>query len=205
MDPETFAHSKLILLWGTNTLTSGHHLWKFILKARKSGAHVVAIDPLAHAHRRAQADEHLAPLPGTDAALALGLLQRGRRRWAPRTASTSTQHTRRLATSSSERILEFPPDRVAAITGLAGGATIVALGERLATTRPTGIRCTMGMQRHAGGGTALRMLYALPGVTGDWQYPGGGASYSTSGRFSADRRTASAATTCSSSPSARST
>ena len=56
----------------------------------------------------------------------------------------------------------------------------------MATTRPTGIRCTMGMQRHAGGGNALRLLYALPGVTGDWQYPGGGASYSTSGRFIAD-------------------
>jgi anaerobic selenocysteine-containing dehydrogenase len=44
----------------------------------------------------------------------------------------------------------------------------------------------MGMQRHAGGGNALRLLYALPGVTGDWQYPGGGASYSTSGRFVAN-------------------
>ena len=63
---------------------------------------------------------------------------------------------------------------------------IVALGRRIATTRPTGIRCTMGMQRHAGGGNALRLLYALPGVTGDWQYPGGGASYSTSGRFVAN-------------------
>ena len=73
MDPETFAHSKLILLWGTNTLTSGHHLWKFVLKARKKGAHIVAIDPL-RTRTAAQADEHLAPLPGTDAALALGLL-----------------------------------------------------------------------------------------------------------------------------------
>ncbi len=84
-----------------------------------------------------------------------------------------------------ERILEFPPDRVAAITGLPE-ERIVALGQRLATTRPTGIRCTMGMQRHAGGGAALRLLYALPGVTGDWKYPGGGASYSTSGRFKAN-------------------
>ncbi len=81
-----------------------------------------------------------------------------------------------------ERILEFTPARAAEITGI-DEATIVALGERIATTRPTGIRCTMGMQRHAGGGNALRLLYALPGVTGDWQYPGGGASYSTSGRF----------------------
>ena len=73
---------------------------------------------------------------------------------------------------------------MAAITGL-DEAQIVALGQRIATTRPTGIRCTMGMQRHAGGGNALRLLYALPGVTGDWQYPGGGASYSTSAGASA--------------------
>src|ERR1044072_3136751 len=73
MDPETFQHSKLILLWGTNTLTSGHHLWKFILKAREQGAHIVAIAPLK-TRPAAQADEPLAPLPGTDAALALGLL-----------------------------------------------------------------------------------------------------------------------------------
>ena len=182
MDPETFAHSKLILLWGTNTLTSGHHLWKFILAARKNGAHIVAIDPL-RTRTAAQADEHLAPLPGTDAALALGLLHV--------IVAMDAQDDAYLAAHTvgweafRERILEFPPSRVAAITGL-DEDVIVALGRRIATTRPTGIRCTMGMQRHAGGGNALRLLYALPGVTGDWQYPGGGASYSTSGRFVAD-------------------
>ncbi|WP_037496432.1 molybdopterin-containing oxidoreductase family protein [Solirubrobacter soli] len=179
MDPETFQHSKLILLWGTNTLTSGHHLWKFILKARKQGAHIVAIDPL-RTRTAAQADEHIAPLPGTDAALALGLLNV--------IVSRGAEDREYLAKHTvgwpefKERILDFTPAQAAEITGI-DEATIVALGERIATTRPTGIRCTMGMQRHAGGGNALRLLYALPGVTGDWQYPGGGASYSTSGRF----------------------
>src|SRR5918995_1797380 len=182
MDPETFAHSKLILLWGTNTLTSGHHLWKFILAARKNGAHIVAIDPL-RTRTAAQADEHLAPLPGTDAALALGLLHVIVAMDAQDDAYLAAQTVGWEAFRS--RILEFPPSRVASITGL-DEAVIVALGRRIATTRPTGIRCTMGMQRHAGGGNALRLLYALPGVTGDWQYPGGGASYSTSGRFRAD-------------------
>jgi anaerobic selenocysteine-containing dehydrogenase len=182
MDPETFAQSKLILLWGTNTLTSGHHLWKFVLAARKNGAHIVAIDPLK-TRTAAQADEHLAPLPGTDAALALGLLNV--------IVGMDAQDDAYLAKHTvgweafRERILEYPPSRVAEITGL-DEAQIVALGQRIATTRPTGIRCTMGMQRHAGGGNALRLLYALPGVTGDWQYPGGGASYSTSGRFRAN-------------------
>ena len=184
MDPETFAESNLILLWGTNTLTSGHHLWKFVLAARKRGAHIVAIDPL-RTRTAERADEHLAPLPGSDAALALGLL------WV--IIDMDAQDDEYLATHTvgwdafRERILEFPPDRVAALTGLPE-AKIVELGRRIATTRPTGIRCTMGMQRHAGGGNAIRLLYALPGVTGDWQYPGGGASYSTSGRFVADTK-----------------
>src|SRR4051795_3864889 len=182
MDPETFAHSKLILLWGTNTLTSGHHLWKFVLAARKAGAHVVAIDPL-RTRTAEQADEHLAPLPGTDAALALGLL------WVVLDMGMEDREYLAAHTLGWEafraRILEFPPDRVAAITGLPE-ERIVALGRRLATTRPTRIRCTMGMQRHAGGGAALRVLYALPGVTGDWRYPGGRAAYSTSGSFVSD-------------------
>src|SRR3954449_2660427 len=182
MDPETFAHSKLILLWGTNTLTSGHHAWKYVLAARRAGAHVVAIDPL-RSRTAEQADEHLAPLPGTDAALALGLL------WV--VLDLGAEDREYLAGRTlgwpefRARILEFPPDRVAALTGLPE-ERIVALGRRLATTRPTAIRATMGMQRHAGGGMALRTLYAIPGVTGDWQYPGGGACYSTSGHFKGD-------------------
>jgi anaerobic selenocysteine-containing dehydrogenase len=179
MDPETFVHSKLILLWGTNPLTSGHHIWKYILEAKKRGAHLVAIDPL-RSRTADQAHEHLAPLPGTDAALALGLL------WVVVSLGAEdrdyiAQHTVGWP-EFRERILEFPPDRVARITGLPE-ERIVALGERLATTRPTAIRATMGIQRHAGGGMALRTLYALPGVTGDWRRVGGGACYSTSGWF----------------------
>src|SRR3954464_6779408 len=179
MDPETFAHSKLILLWGTNTLTSGHHLWKFILAAQKNGAHVVAIDPL-RTRTAEQADEHLAPLPGTDAALALGLL------WV--VLDLGAEDREYLAERTlgwpefRERILEFPPDRVPALTGLPE-KRIVALGRRLATTRPTAIRATMGMQRHAGGGMAIRTLATIPGVTGDWGRAGGGVVYSTSGYF----------------------
>ncbi len=179
MDPETFADSKLILLWGTNPLTSGHHVFKFIRAAQKNGAHLVSIDPL-RTRTAERADEHLAPLPGTDAALALGLM------WVIVDMGAEDRAYIERNTvgwdALKERIAEFPPDRVAHITGLPE-PRIIELGRRIATTRPTGIRCTQGMQRHAGGGAALRTLYALPGVTGDWQYPGGGASYSTSGRF----------------------
>jgi anaerobic selenocysteine-containing dehydrogenase len=179
MDPEDFARSRLILLWGTNPLTSGHHVWKFIQDARRDGAYVVAIDPV-RTRSAAQADEHLAPMPGTDAALALGLLHvivgMGAHDQGYIEAHTLGWDAFRA------RIEEFPPARVAEITGLPE-ERIVALGERIARTRPTAIRATQGMQRHAGGGMALRTLACVPGVTGDWALPGGGLCYSTSGHF----------------------
>ena len=179
MDPETFGASRLILLWGTNTLTTNHHLWKYVETARRNGAHVVAIDPI-RSRTAERVDEHLAPVPGTDAALALGLLHvvlsLGREDREFIGAHTTGWETFRA------RILEYPPERVSAITGLPR-ERIVALGRRLAETRPTGIRVTMGLQRHAGGGMAVRAITCIPGVTGDWRYPGGGVVYDTRGFF----------------------
>ncbi len=179
MDPEDFARSRLILLWGTNPLTTGHHFWKFVQDARCDGAYVVAIDPV-RTRTAAQADEHLAPLPGTDAALALGLLNV--------IVGLGAEDRKYIDAHTlgwdafRERIEEFPPSRVAEITGLPE-ERIIALGERVAYTRPTAIRATQGIQRHAGGGMALRTLACLPGVTGDWALPGGGLCFSTSGHF----------------------
>ena len=176
MDPEDFAKSGLILLWGSNPLTSGHHIWKFI---QDSGAYTVAIDPV-RSRTAERCDEHLAPLPGTDAALALGLMH---------VIVSSGAHDEKYIAEHTEgwdefrgRIEEFTPERVAGITGLPV-ETIVELGERIARTRPTAIRASQGMQRHAGGGMALRALACLPAVTGDWAIPGGGLHYSTSGHF----------------------
>jgi len=183
MDPEAFQHAKLILLWGSNPLTSHHHIWKFITAAREQGAHLVVIDPVRTRSAR-QADEHLAPRPGTDAALALGLLHEVVRRGAHDEAFLREQCVGWDA--YRERIAAFPPDRVAELCDLPA-ERIAALGERLATTRPTAIRATMGIQRHAGGGMALRTLATIPAVTGDWALPGGGLAYSTSGYFNGDR------------------
>ncbi|GGS96343.1 molybdopterin oxidoreductase [Planobispora rosea] len=182
MDPENFALSRLILLWGTNTLTSGHHLWKFIQDARAAGAYVVAIDPI-RTRTAEQADEHLPILPGTDAALALGLLHVVLAEGAE-DRDYLENHTENWA-EFREEILRHPPARVAEITGLPE-AGIRALGLRLARTRPTAIRATMGIQRHAGGGAAMRVIASIPGVTGDWRHPGGGVAYSTSGHVHLD-------------------
>jgi anaerobic selenocysteine-containing dehydrogenase len=182
MDPETFAASRLILLWGTNTLTTNHHLWKYVEAARRDGAHLVVIDPI-RTRTAERADEHIALAPGTDAALALGLLH---------VVVSLGEEDRDFIDAHTTgwgpfraRILEYPPERVAAITGVSR-ERIVALGERLATTRPTGIRLAMGMQRHGGGGMAARVITCIPGVTGDWRYPGGGAVYDTRGFFRAN-------------------
>src|SRR5262249_34124766 len=179
MDPENFRSAKLIVLWGANVLTTHPHLWRPILEARKNGAFVVAIDPIRT--RTADAtDWHLAPLPGTDAALALGLLHvvllEGKE-----DREFLSQHTLGWE-SFRERILEFTPQRASEITGLLR-PDIIQLGERLAVTRPTAIRIGIGLQRHGGGGMAVRAITCIPGVTGDWRYPGGGAFYDTRGFF----------------------
>ena len=182
IDPEGFAKAGLILLWGSNPLTSHHHFWKFVLEARKAGAHLVVIDPV-RTRTAAAADEHLAPLPGTDAALALALMH---------VVVRDGAHDEAFLRDRTEgweafraQIEAYPPERAAAICDLPV-ERIEALGRRVATTRPTAIRATMGIQRHAGGGMALRTLAALPAVTGDWRLPGGGLSYSTSGLFKGD-------------------
>ena len=179
MDPETFTFSKLVVLWGANVLSTHPHLWRPILQARKNGAFVVSIDPI-RTRTAAASDWHLAPLPGTDAALALGLLH---------VVLTEGREDREFIGAHTvgweafrRRILEFPPSRAAEITGLSV-ASIIELGKRLADSRPTGIRIGIGIQRHGGGGMAVRTITCIPGVTGDWRYPGGGVHYDTRGFF----------------------
>jgi len=179
MDPETLRFSKLVVLWGANVLSTHPHLWRPVLEARKNGAQVVTIDPI-RTRTAAASDWHMAPIPGTDAALALGLLHvvlaEGKEDAAFIAERTLGWEAFR------QRILEFPPARVAAITGLSV-ESITLLGKKLADTRPTGIRIGIGLQRHGGGGMAVRTLSCIPGVTGDWRYPGGGVFYDTRGFF----------------------
>jgi anaerobic selenocysteine-containing dehydrogenase len=183
MDPADLALSGLILLWGTNTLSTSLHMWRHVQASRAAGGHVVVIDPV-RTRTAAQADEHIAPIPGTDAALALGLLHTVVRLGREDTDFLSRQTVGWPA--FRDRILEFPPARVAAITGVPE-ADIVRLGERIASTRPTAIRTSQGIQRHAGAGMTLRTLACLPAVTGDWARPGGGLVFSTDGYFGANR------------------
>jgi anaerobic selenocysteine-containing dehydrogenase len=178
-DPEQFRNAKLILLWGTNTLTSNMHLWHFILEAKRKGARIIAIDP-RRTRTADQCDEHIAPLPGTDAALALGMMH---------VIFAENLHDENYlrdytvgAEELKERACHFSPARAAEICGIEAEA-IIKLARRYATTKPCVIRLNYGMQRHAGGGMAVRTVACLPAVVGAWRDAAGGALLSTSGAF----------------------
>jgi len=179
-DPESVPEAKLILLWGTNTLTSNPHLWPFIRKARIKGARVICIDPL-RTRTAAASDEHIAIRPGTDAALALGMMHvlfrdhlEDRQYLDEMTIGWEKLRARALA--------DYAPERVAAICRLPV-ETIERLGTLYGTTRPTFIRLNYGLQRHAGGGSAVRAISILPAITGAWNDAGGGCQLSSSGTF----------------------
>lgn len=178
-NPENFAEAKLILIWGSNTLTSNPHLWPFVKRARAAGARVIAIDPY-RSRTAAQCDQHIAPKPGTDAALALGMLH-----VIFRDGLEDRDYLERYTVGAEAlrtRAAEFPPERAAEITGVPA-ETIEALARAYATTQPAAIRINYGLQRHAGGGMAVRTLACLPAVAGAWRYPAGGILLSTSGAF----------------------
>jgi len=178
-DPERFRDARLIILWGTNTITSNVHLWPLILEAKHKGARIVAIDP-RRTRTADQCDEHIALLPGTDAALALGLMHVI---FAERLEDKDYLERHTIGAEELKlRAREYAPERVAEICGLSA-ATIVRLAREYARTRPAVIRINYGMQRHAGGGMAVRTVSCLPAVTGAWRDAAGGVLLSTSGVF----------------------
>ena len=183
-DAEGIPESDLILIWGSNTLTSNPHLWPFVLRARERGARVIAIDPLK-TRTAAQCDEWIAIRPGTDAALALGMMH-----VLFAEGLEDRDYLERYTSGADDlraRATEYPPERVAAITGLTP-ERIAQLGRDYGQAKAAFIRVNYGLQRHAGGGMAVRTIACLPAVTGHWRRAGGGVQLSTSANFQFDRR-----------------
>lgn len=179
LEMESFAHARLILIWGSNTLTSNLHLWFFVSEARKHGARVIVIDPLRT--RTAQAaDEWLPIRPGTDGALALAMMHViiGEKLYDADYVRRYTVGFDQLA----QRVQEWPPERAASITGIPT-ERIYSLARDYATTQPAAIRINYGMQRHYGGGMAMRTVACLPALVGAWRHEGGGIQLSASGYF----------------------
>jgi anaerobic selenocysteine-containing dehydrogenase len=178
-NPETVDQARYILVWGSNIITSNIHLWRYMLRARANGARIVTIDPL-RTRTAEQSDEHIAIMPGTDAALALGMMH-----VIIREGLHDKDYIDRFTAGFEKlkrRVEEYPPERVSTVTGLPR-ETIERLAHDYATNSPPFIRVNYGLQRHAGGGMAVRTIFCLPALVGAWRYPGGGALLSTSGFF----------------------
>ena len=182
-EPEQFRHSKLILAWGANILGTNVHLWPFIVEARRNGARFYTIDP--HRNRTGElADKHFFIHPGSDTALALGMMHV--------IIGENLHDADYLAHYTSgfdalrERVQQYPPERVSALTGIAKD-DVIQLAREYATVRPAVIRLNYGLQRSERGAMAVRAISLLPALTGSWKEVGGGAVLSTSGAFQLNR------------------
>ena len=174
--PQMLLESKLILIWGSNPASTAPHLMPFLRAAQRKGTRIIVIDPIRTLTARS-ADQHIQPFPGTDAALALSMMyvmvteELHQPEWI-------AKHTIGWE-SLLERIMQFPPERAAQITGLETD-TILDLARAYATTSPALLRVTDGINRHTNGGQTVRTLASLPALTGQYGLPGGGLMYSTS-------------------------
>ena len=182
---EDFPKAKLMIAWGANIHGNNIHLWPFVEQARRNGARFIVIDPY-RTRTAGLADWHIAIRPGTDSALALGLMH-----VILRDGLQDRHYIREMThgfTQLCERVREYTPERVAEWTGLTA-AEIEQLAREYATTKPAVLRMNYGVQRSENGGTAVRAIAMLPALTGAWKYEGGGAQLSMSGAFKFDSHT----------------
>ena len=170
LDVESLPYAKYIIVWGMNMISTNLHAWPFILEAQQKGAKVVVIDPVRTRTAKA-ADWHIAIRPGTDGALALGMMNviiaEGLY-----DQDYVEQYTLGFAELKA-RAAEFPPERVEAITGVSA-ADVVKLAREYATTQPSAIRQGVAIERSRGGGQAIRAITCLPALVGAWRHVGGG-------------------------------
>ena len=183
MDMELADQAKLLIFWGSNAITSSVHFWARAQEAKRRGATLIAIDP----YRSLTAEKchtHIALLPGTDSALALGLMHVLIRDGLI-DRDYVVRHTRGFE-ALSERAHRYDPATVASICGI-GSAEIETLAHLYGTTRPALIRANYGMQRARGGGMAMRNVACLPALVGAFRDAAGGLLLSTGGSFDIDR------------------
>jgi len=185
MDPERFDDAQLILIWGSNPVVSNLHLWSRCQEAKRRGARLVAIDPW-RSQTAEKCHQHIRLLPGTDGALALGMMHviigeaRIDRDYVER-------HTLGFA-ELKERVRQYPPEKVARICGISA-EEIVNLARDYASIKPAAIRVNYGLQRHAGGGMAIRTIACLPALVGAWRDAAGGVVLTTADFYALDHKT----------------
>lgn len=170
VDPLSFVHSRFILIWGCNTISTHMHQWPMIAEAQRKGAKVVVIDPI-RSRTAAKADWHIQIRPGTDAALALGMINviisKGR---------LDHDYVEKYTVgfdALKERAAQYSLKRVSEITGLSE-EVINTLAIEYAGIQPSVIRVGVAIERHRSGGQCVRALACLPALVGAWRYVGGG-------------------------------
>ncbi|MEX8517223.1 MAG: molybdopterin-dependent oxidoreductase [Leptothrix sp. (in: b-proteobacteria)] len=191
MHVQHFAESQLIILWGSNSIASNLHFWTVAQAAKRNGAKLVCIDP-RRSETAEKCHQHIALRPGSDGALALGLMHElivhG---WLDEDylARHVEQDEATGWPALQARALEWPPERVAEVCGITADE-VRQLAADYAQTRPAAIRLNYGMQRVRGGGNAVRLIALLPCLTGAWRHRAGGLLLSSSGWFAAVRNDA---------------
>jgi len=186
MHLEHFAESKLIVIWGSNSIASNLHFWTFAQAAKRNGAKLIAIDP-RKTETAEKCHQHIALLPGTDGALALGLMHELiTNDWLDH--DYLERHVEGWP-ALRERALQWTPERTAAECGLTADE-VRGLARDYGTTKPAAIRLNYGMQRVRGGGNAVRLIALLPCLIGAWRHRAGGMLLSASGWAKAVKNTA---------------
>ena len=177
--PEDFPYARFIILWGTNTLTSNLHLWKFIMMAKRNGAEIVVIDPVRTKTAR-QADLWIPIKPATDAALALAFMH---------VIIFEELYDRDYVENHTvgfdqlkDRVKSWTPEKAGEITDVPP-ELIRKVARKYAEIQPSLIRVNYGVQRNRSGGNTIRAISMLPALVGAWRYKGGGILLSTSGAF----------------------
>ena len=187
-DMEQFQNAKLIIIWGGNPIASNLHFWMRAQEAKRNGATLIAIDPYRSLTAE-KCQQHIALLPGTDAALALGLMH-------VLIAEDLVDHDYIAQYTLGyeqlkQRALEWTPERTAEVCGISV-TEVVELARRYGQACRSGdgvaIRVNYGVQRVRGGGMAVRNIACLPALTGAWRHAAGGIQLSSSGSFPVNRK-----------------
>ncbi len=189
VDPESIAHSRYILIWACNMISTNLHLWPFVAEAQRRGAKVVVIDPVRH-RTAAHADWYIPIRPGTDGALALAMMN-----VIIGEGLTDQAYVRNYTTGYdelAERVSRYTPEWASEQTGIPA-RDIRTLAREYATTQPAMIRIGVAIERHAGGGQAVRSIACLPALAGAWRRVGGGMLQMPAWAFPVNARTSSGA------------
>ena len=183
MQTEFFSESKLIVIWGSNSITSNIHFWRRAQEAKRNGAKLICIDP-RHSETAEKCHVHLAIQPGTDAALAFAIMRE-------LVVNDWLDHDYIEKYTLGwdalrERAMAWTLSRAAEVCGI-DESLIRELAKDWGTTQKAAIRLNYGMQRVKGGANAVRAVACLPALTGAWRDRAGGMLLSSSSNFNVNK------------------